>query len=67
MIVAVDSQTAEVSCDRCGDTFNATGADRGALWDRAQAIGWQTERLGGMWWHRCPGCAGRFAGGPRPS
>ncbi|MFG2041828.1 hypothetical protein [Dactylosporangium sp. NPDC048998] len=58
MLVTAQPGAAEVSCDRCGATFRAAGADRETIWPAAQAQGWQTERLGGVWWHRCPDCAG---------
>lgn len=64
--------TPELSCDRCGETFRTTTptpattatatttgvgtADRQTIWAAAASRGWQAERLGGMWWHRCPRC-----------
>ncbi|WP_432838392.1 hypothetical protein [Dactylosporangium sp. CA-092794] len=57
MLVTEQPDTAAVSCDRCGATFRRTRTDPQSLWVAAEARGWQTERLGGMWWHRCPPCA----------
>ncbi|MGI5242299.1 hypothetical protein [Dactylosporangium sp. CA-139066] len=61
MLVTDDQDAAEVSCDRCGAVFRLAGVEPEALWARAQADGWQAERLGGVWWHRCPSCAHRFS------
>ncbi|WP_433064202.1 hypothetical protein [Dactylosporangium sp. CS-033363] len=62
MMLTAKPNTVEVSCDRCGAALRTAGADRTALWVRAQELGWQAERLGGMWWHRCPECVRRGAG-----
>lgn len=56
-------RTTEITCDggMC-DEFIMQKGDWQDVWNSAQADGWTSKQVSGVWFHYCPECSKPFAG-----